>query len=603
MRFFIRVLCGYVCLGVGIVGLWGQVTVTVPGTSVIQLAGQPAGTVSRNGSRSAPANSPVLVPVAVVPGQAYSVSASGTVDNGGPNGRNTCNGSLSAEFSVARIDTRCAALVGVFLSDTTRVQPPALDFRGDGNELPVLRPLLQQPFLVGSGVNSQGFRKAFVAPNGATRLYLSAVAFANSQGSFQVTVSPAVLPEEPGNPVRVSGISVIQLAGQTAGATSANNSRSAGMYSPAQVQTPLVAGQVLRIVANGSVDSGGPDGRTTCTDSLVAEYAISRIDARCGALVGVFLSDTTRSQPPALDFRGALRNSPRLEPLLQQSFLIGSGYTDAGELKQFVVPQGATRLYLSALGFDTSVGFYVATISPDTASTPAISSNGVVRAAGFGSGNLSAGAIASLFGRNFSASTVSASTVPLPRTLEQTQVYFGLRSAPLYFTSGGQVNAQIPWEYSTDNTVQAVVVRNGAASLPVPVALGSAGPGIFLVREGAGVIVNATTGQLVDSSNGVRQGEVIVIYASGLGPVNGSVQTGVPASSTELEPTRGVVDVLLSASGQTVHAQTLFAGSAPGFIGVNQVNARIPQDAAAGVARLRLEIAGTASNEVSVLIQ
>lgn len=600
MRLSMGYVCLHVCLGVG---LWGQATVTVPGTSVIQLAGQPGGTVSRNGNRSAPANSPVLVPVAVVAGQAYSVTASGTVDTGGPDGRNTCNGSLSAEFSVARIDTRCAALVGVFLSDTTRAQPPELDFRGDGRELPVLRPLLQQPFLVGGGVNSQGFRKAFVAPSGATRLYLGAVGFANSQGSFQVTVTPSALPEEPTNPVRVSGISVIQLAGQAAGASSANNGRSAGIYSPAQVTMPLVAGQVLRIVANGSVDGGGPDGRTTCNDSLIAEYSISRIDGRCGALVGVFLADTTRTQPPGLDFRGALRNTVRLEPLIQQPFLVGSGFTDAGEMKQFVVPQGATRLFLSALAFDTSVGFYVVTVSPESATTPSISSNGVVRAAGFGTGALSAGSIASLFGSNFSGSTVSASSVPLPRVLEQTRVYFGLRSAPLYFTSAGQVNAQIPWEFSQDPSVQAVVVRNGAASLPVPVALGAASPGIFLVRENAGVVVNASTGSLVDNTSGVRWGDAIVIYASGLGPVNASVQSGVPSSSTELEPTRNIVDVLLTNGSQTVMAQTLFAGSAPGFIGVNQVNALIPRDVAAGVARLKLRVAGVESNEVSVLVQ
>ncbi len=595
---------GFVCLLAGLCGqAWGQVTVNVAGTSVIQLAGQPAGTASRNNSRSAPAHSPTLVNLAIQAGQAYAVTATGTVDGGGPDGRSTCNDSLVAEHSVARIDTRCAALVGVFLADTTRAEPPNLDFRGDARDIPVLRPLLQQPFLVGSGVNAQGYRKAFVAPAGATRLYLSAVGFANSTGSFQVTVAPSALPEEPSNPVRVSGVSVIQLAGQTAGARSSNNGRSAGLYSPAQVTTPLVPGQALRIVATGSVDSGGPDGRPTCNDSLVAEYAISRIDARCGALVGVFLADTTRTQPPALDFRGALRNTARLEPLLQQAFLVGGGYTDSGELKQFIVPQGATRLYLSALGGIASWGFYTATVSPASGSTPSISSNGVVRAAGFGAGSLTAGAIASLFGTAFSAGTVSASTVPLPRVLEQTRVYFNLRSAPLYFTSGGQVNAQIPWEFSQDTTVQAVVVRNGAASLPVPVALGAASPGIFLVRENAGVVVNATTGQLVDSASGVRPGEAIVIYASGLGAVNANVQTGVPSSSTELEAARLTVGALLDAGGQTIPAQVLFAGSAPGFIGVNQVNALIPTNAPSGVARLRLRAADTDSNEVAVLIQ
>jgi uncharacterized protein (TIGR03437 family) len=591
-----------ILLGGLTLSLLAQVQVTVPANAVIQLAGQPSGTRSANNSRSAPADSPVQVNLSFSAGQTLYFEASGAVDGAGPDGRVSCSDSLVAEHGVSRVDAACRSLVGVFLSDTARAQPPSLDFRGDARNLPELRPLLQQPFFVGSGVVADGSPRGVVVPAGATRLFLSPIAFGNSTGSFFVRVRIGNAVEIPSNPVRVSGVSVITLVQQSAGVSSRNRG-SAPMSSPPIANVALVPGQALRIMATGSVDGAGPDGRLNCSDEASAEYSIARVDTRCRALVGVFVADTTRAQPPGLNFTGATRNAVRVEPLLQQPFLIGSGFTDSGELKQFIVPQGATRLAFGVIGFDTSVGFFLVTVSPDAPTTPTLLRTGITRAAGFGTGALSAGSIASLFGTNFAPTTVSAGTVPLPTQLGQTRVYFNLKPAPLYFTSSGQVNAQVPWELSNETSVQAVVVRNGAASLPVPVALSAASPGIFLIRENVGVVVNAATGQLVDQQSGIGRGGALVVYASGLGAVNGSVVTGAPASSVELEPTRQPVEALLEVAGQVVPLSVLFAGSAPGFIGVNQVNVLIPSSAPTGTASFRLRTNGAESNSVLIAVQ
>lgn len=267
------------------------------------------------------------------------------------------------------------------------------------------------------------------------------------------------------------------------------------------------------------------------------------------------------------------------------------------------MPQGATRLALGVVGLNTSAGFFLATVSPDAPATPVLQRSGVTRTAGFGAGGLASGSIASLFGMNFAASTESATSVPLPTQIGQTRVYFNLRPAPLYFTSAGQLNAQVPWELSNETSAQVVVVRNGAASLPVPVQLTPASPGIFLVRENAGVVVNTATGQLVDSQNGIQRGQAMVIYASGLGAVNATVSSDVPASATELEPTRERVEAMLSVAGQEIALSVLFAGSAPGFIGVNQVNVLIPTETPQGVASFRLRTSGQESNTVQFAVQ
>lgn len=586
-------------------GAAAQVSVGVPGNRVITLAGQPAGARSANNARSAPADSPILVNMPLSAGQALEITATGAVDGYGPEGRTGCNDSYVAEYAITRIVTPCRALIGVFLADTTRAQPAAgIDFSGDARHQPILRPLIQQPFFIGSGVTPTGDRKAFVVPAGATRLFLSPLGNANSSGEFTATVRVVSLPETPSNPIRVSGVSVISLANQPAGTLSSNNNaRIAPMHSPAQLGMPLLGGQVLRIVATGAVDGYGPDGRTGCNDSFSAEFAVARVDARCRALIGVFLADSARSQPPNLNFTGATRNTVRVEPLIQQPFLIGSGYTDGGDRKEFVVPVGATRLYFASMGNPQTPGFFTVTVSPVAAATPVVERSGIVRAAGYGGGTAAAGSLLSIFGSNLADVSESATSVPLPIQISQTRVYINLRPAPLFFTSSGQINAQIPWEFANDTSVQLVVVRNGAASLPAPVDLAAASPGIFLLRENAGVVVNATNGQLADQEKPVRGGDTLVIYASGLGPVTGTVRTGAPASSTELEPLQAPVEASLQLAGQTVTLPVQFAGSAPGFIGVNQVNAAVPVGTPAGVGSLKLRTRGVDSNSVLIAVQ
>lgn len=86
------------------------------------------------------------------------------------------------------------------------------------------------------------------------------------------------------------------------------------------------------------------------------------------SLLGVFLPDTTNSglAPPALDFTTPeSRDFLRLEPQLFQPFFIGDGVRADGITRQgFVIPAGATRLYLGICDghgwFDNVGGFQCA---------------------------------------------------------------------------------------------------------------------------------------------------------------------------------------------------------------------------------------------------
>ncbi|HMB95255.1 MAG TPA: hypothetical protein VKK61_04375, partial [Tepidisphaeraceae bacterium] len=73
------------------------------------------------------------------------------------------------------------------------------------------------------------------------------------------------------------------------------------------------------------------------------------------ALIGVFLDDSQPNLTPApanLDFRSdASRDFATLKPQLKQIFFIGDGLDSSGNRQQFIVPPGATRLYLATMDY------------------------------------------------------------------------------------------------------------------------------------------------------------------------------------------------------------------------------------------------------------
>ena len=48
-----------------------------------------------------------------------------------------------------------------------------------------------------------------------------------------------------------------------------------------------------------------------------------------------------------LDFSGGAADLMTVQPILKQPFFIGSGKTSQGQTKQFLIPDGATRLFLA----------------------------------------------------------------------------------------------------------------------------------------------------------------------------------------------------------------------------------------------------------------
>lgn len=166
------------------------------------------------------------------------------------------------------------------------------------------------------------------------------------------------------------------------------------------------------------------------------------------------------------------------------------------------------------------------------------------------------GAVMTLYGRNLSQRTEPASTPEWPTALAGTRVLFNDRPIPLHLASPGQINLQIPFD------------ATGTGRMRVE-SEGTPGPSIDVqIRPTAPCFLSVGGGPYVISIESTR-----ILYATGFGVTNPSVPSGAPAPASPLARSVYVPDVEIGGQRAVVD----FAGLAPGFVGLYQVNARIEQ--------------------------
>jgi uncharacterized protein (TIGR03437 family) len=225
---------------------------------------------------------------------------------------------------------------------------------------------------------------------------------------------------------------------------------------------------------------------------------------------------------------------------------------------------------------------------------PVVSANGVVNAASF-STQVSPGALATVFGSNFALRNASANA-PLPTSLAGVSVSVNGQSAPLLYVTPTQVNFQVPWETALGSATVTVNVNGGSSnSIAVPV-LGAA-PGLFTTSSGHAVVQNSDY-TLNDPSNPAQAGSTIVAYLSGSGPVDTPIADG---AATPLQPLVSATSSSSATIGSSP-AQIAFAGLAPGFVGLVQVNIVVPSDLQTGDYPLTITIGNETSNPAPVSV-
>jgi uncharacterized protein (TIGR03437 family) len=215
---------------------------------------------------------------------------------------------------------------------------------------------------------------------------------------------------------------------------------------------------------------------------------------------------------------------------------------------------------------------------------PAITAGGAVNAASFQVGaGVVPGSYLSLFGTSLSDTSAGAASLPLPLAISETSVSFEVPSAGislpgrLLYADSGQVNVQVPWELSGQTSIQIRVNVGPTTGVIYNAPVAPYSPAIFETSQQLAAALDESN-NLITSANRVARGRAVQLFANGLGAVSNTPQTGVGASATTLSRTTNQVTVTVGGK----NAKVDFAGLAPGFPGLNQVNFVVPADAPIG---------------------
>lgn len=197
---------------------------------------------------------------------------------------------------------------------------------------------------------------------------------------------------------------------------------------------------------------------------------------------------------------------------------------------------------------------------------------------------LSRGSIGTLYGTGFSNGTEQASSVPLPPVLADVHVLVGIAAAPLYYVSPTQINFQVPSEVPLGRT-SVQVVTNGVAGPTSDVDILDYALGVFQYRNAAGElapIITDSSYRLITPENPAQPGGYITVWATGIGAVQNAPANGEAAGASP--PATALVSPLatISGGGTSVTAAVLFAGLAPGQVGLAQINIQLPASLPAG---------------------
>ena len=219
----------------------------------------------------------------------------------------------------------------------------------------------------------------------------------------------------------------------------------------------------------------------------------------------------------------------------------------------------------------------------------------VTNAASYSTDAIAPGSLVSLFGAGLAPTTAKAIGTPLPLSLADTSVTVNGVVAPLLFVSPQQINVQIPLE-TLAGPATIVVRALGAVSAPVTVKVRATAPGVFTDGKGQAAVLNAD-GSVNSAKNAAPSGSNVSVFFTGQGPVAVAVEDGAAAPEGQAISATSTI----SATIDSMPAEISFAGLAPLYPGVAQMNLKIPA-LAGGVHSLIINIGGAASNAAQLVI-
>ena len=235
-------------------------------------------------------------------------------------------------------------------------------------------------------------------------------------------------------------------------------------------------------------------------------------------------------------------------------------------------------------------------VSAGAAAPVTVAAASVVNGASFQPGPLAPGEIITIFGSGLGPEAPLSADLDgnglLPKSLGGVQVLFDGWPAALFYVSSRQINLQAPYYLAGQAVTQIEVQYLGAAVARATVPVADSAPALFTLGPATGqVLALNEDGTLNSALNPAARGSVVVLYATGEGQTNPAGVNGKPAAPPYPQP---LAPVALQIGGYK--AEILYAGAAPGYAGLMQINARVPAGyAGSGILPVRLTVGGVSS--------
>jgi uncharacterized protein (TIGR03437 family) len=237
------------------------------------------------------------------------------------------------------------------------------------------------------------------------------------------------------------------------------------------------------------------------------------------------------------------------------------------------------------------------------------------------------GSLVTIFGNNFTTTLAQFDTVPLSNTLAGVSVTVNNLPAPMINVVpksfnpallSDQLSLQLPWGAlpagAATGTAQVVVTTAAGASAPVSIPLASISPGLFKIFTDSTNVDRPAAYNNVDislplppsiqvpgyASRPSKPGEVLILWATGLGqvtnpPSDGHPGLGVdPFSTTMTTPT-----VLLGG----VPANIIYSVLSPQYPSMYQIAITVPSVPASNAVSLQIQMNGvTTTDQLKIAI-
>jgi uncharacterized protein (TIGR03437 family) len=185
-----------------------------------------------------------------------------------------------------------------------------------------------------------------------------------------------------------------------------------------------------------------------------------------------------------------------------------------------------------------------------------------------------------IYGQNLAYTTraLAASDIAggmLPTVLGSTGVRVLINNIPanIYYVSPTQVNLLIPTSLVAGPVMLQLVV-DSLAGPAIPILLQSAAPSLFQL-DAATVLAVHLDGSTITAASPATSGEVVVLFATGLGPTNpAAIPNQIPQQAASVTP---ISNFTMLINGAAVNPQQiLYAGVVPTFAGLFQINVQLP---------------------------